>query len=315
MKSIDLPSFSLGTWSMGGGDSWGYSDERESRETLSMALDLGVKWIDTAPAYGNGLSETLLGETLKERRKEIILSTKVGLTWEEEGSRVHIRRDGLTIYRNLRKDSMRRQLEASLRRLKTDYIDVLITHHQNDLDPLDETIDTLEAFIKEGKIRSYGASNVEIKQLEDYLMLGHPIMIQDKWSPLDTSNGKVGDYARSKDVFFQAYSPLERGLLTGNVAPEDTIEGRAKKSDPWFTRENIEKINSALFPLLGIASSYGVSLSAVMLSYMISTHTLFGVCVGARRPFQIEESAKALDLKLSSEEIDRVERAITEILN
>ena len=149
---IDFPKFSLGTWSMGGGDSWGECDDRESISTVHAALDLGVKWIDTAPAYGNGRSEELLGKALKGRRQDIILASKCGLVWDETGSMEHIRRDGLVVYRNLTPPSIRRQLEATLTRLDTDYLDLYITHHQNPNDSLEATIGCLEELKKEGKV-------------------------------------------------------------------------------------------------------------------------------------------------------------------
>lgn len=161
---MEIPALALGTWAIGGGDSWGESDDALSIKTIHRSLELGVTFIDTAPAYGNGLSEELLGKALQGRRSSCIVATKCGLVWgaDDEGS-VHKSRDGVVIRRNLSPRSIQKQVEESLVRLKTDHIDLLLTHWQSIepfFTPIEETVEALEALQKEGKIRSYGACNV-----------------------------------------------------------------------------------------------------------------------------------------------------------
>ncbi|MDD4647118.1 MAG: aldo/keto reductase, partial [Sphaerochaeta sp.] len=158
--TMEVSSIALGTWAMGGGDSWGASDEVESIKTVHRALERGINFIDTAPAYGNGFSEELLGRALKGKRNECILATKCGLLWgpEDEGS-VHKSRDGVVIRRNLSPASIIEQVEKSLKRLNTDHIDLLLTHWQSIppyFTPIEETVQAMERLIEQGKIRSYG---------------------------------------------------------------------------------------------------------------------------------------------------------------
>ena len=303
---IENLKFSLGTWSMGGGDSWGECDDGDSIRTVHKALDYGVKWIDTAPAYGNGRSEELLGDALSGKRQSVFLATKCGLVWDEPGSMEHIRRDGLVVYRNLRPDSIRRQLETSLKRLKTDYIDLYITHHQNPNDCLEDTISCLEELKKEGKILSYGLSNGSVEIVNNYLKYGNPECVQEKWSALDRKKQDVLDLTANKGIIFQAYSPLERGLLAGKVSSDAEVVGTAKKRDIWYRPENIDVINSSIGTLVDMASSYGVGLSALVLSWQMSYTDNMCVCVGARKEFQIEENAKAIGLKISESDLKTI---------
>lgn len=307
------PRFTLGTWSMGGGDSWGECDDRDSIDTVHAALDFGVKWIDTAPAYGNGRSEELLGKALEGKRQDVLISSKCGLVWDETGSMEHMRRDGLVIYRNLTPASIRRQLDATLKRLRTDYLDMYITHHQNPNDSLEDTISCLEDLKKEGKIRAYGMSNADLPTLKNYIRLGNPECVQDKWSALDRKKQEELTLTIQKGILFQAYSPLERGLLAGKVSASAEVVGTAKKRDIWFHPENIAQVNSRIIGLYEMASSYNVPIAALVLAWQMSYSDNMCVCVGARKVFQIEENAKAIGLKLSDDDRDRIGKLLLSI--
>jgi methylglyoxal reductase len=173
---LAIPSLALGTWAMGGGESWGESDNERSIRTIHRALELGLTFIDTAPAYGNGVSEELLASALKGRRGEAVIATKCGLVWgeDDEGS-VHKSRDGVVVRRNLSKASITAQVEGSLRRLKTDYIDLLLTHWQAippyDT-PIEETVEAFEGLKRAGKIRSWGACNLTLEEAKEYQRCG-----------------------------------------------------------------------------------------------------------------------------------------------
>ena len=215
---------------MGGGASWGPSDEKESARTIRTALDVGMNFLDTAPAYGNGLSEEILGRTLSDRRDKYVLATKCGLVWgpDDEGS-VHKSRDGVTVRRNLSPKSIRVQVEESLKRLDTEYIDLLITHWQAIepfATPIEETVFVLEELKREGKIRAYGASNVSMDQIREYQKFGSLSLVQERFSLLSRQNFEKAKYCDEANITFQAYSPLERGILTGKINLKDEI-GRA----------------------------------------------------------------------------------------
>lgn len=310
MERIEnLPRVAFGTWSIGGGDSWGKNDERESLSALSAAIDLGFTYFDTAPAYGNGLSERLLGEVIKSRRDKVFVATKCGLDWGESGSILHKERDGVKVWRNLKPDAIKRQVEGSLKRLDTDYIDVLLTHWQCPVDPLEESIRAMEDLRKEGKIRAWGSCNNTPESLVGYFENGQkPILFQERWSLLETANENILKVAEEKGVIFQAYSSMERGLLTGKIKPEDEIRGSAKKGDKWFRKENIVRVNEALAPLLGIAEKNNVPLQVLLSSYALSLSPSFSLVLGARRIEQVVENRSVLTFALSEEDKNEITR-------
>ncbi|MGN1189490.1 MAG: aldo/keto reductase [Candidatus Ornithospirochaeta sp.] len=305
----NLPRIAFGTWSIGGGDSWGKNDERESLSSLSAAIDLGFTYFDTAPAYGNGLSERLLGYVIKSRRDKVFIATKCGLEWGENGSILHKERDGVKVWRNLKPDAIKRQVEGSLKRLDTDYIDVLLTHWQCSVDPLDESIRAMEDLKKEGKIRAWGSCNNTPESLKGYFENGNkPILFQERWSLLETQNENILKVAEEKGVMFQAYSSMERGLLTGKVKPEDEVRGSAKKGDKWFKKENIVRVNEALKPLLPLCEKNSVPLHVLLSSYVLSLSPAFSLVLGARRVEQVVENRSVLTFTLSEEDKKEIER-------
>lgn len=312
---IQIPSLALGTWAMGGGDSWGESDDALSIKTIHRSLELGITFIDTAPAYGNGLSEELLGTALKGKRSSCILATKCGLVWgpDDEGS-IHKSRDGVVIRRNLSSQSLRKQVEESLVRLKTDYIDLLLTHWQSIepfFTPIEETVATLEALQKEGKIRSYGACNVELDHLKEYQRYGNPALIQERYSMLTRSKAGLASYCAVQGITFQAYSPLERGLLTGKVKGE--IFGSAKASISWFEAGKRERVQAMLHSLEGMAEKYQATIGNLVIAWTKQAYPTMNVLCGARKPEQIEENAQALSLTLTQKDwniIDALARTL-----
>ena len=310
MERIEnLPRVAFGTWSIGGGDSWGKNDESESVSALSAAIDLGFTYFDTAPAYGNGLSEILLGKVVKGRRDKLFIATKCGLEWGENGSMLHKERDGVKVWRNLKPEAIKRQVEASLKRLDTDYIDVLLTHWQCPVDPLENTVRAMEDLKKEGKIRAWGSCNNTPDSLTGYFEDGFtPVLFQERWSLLERKNENILNYAEKKGVIFQAYSSMERGLLTGKVKPTDEINGSAKKSDKWFKRENIERVNDALKPLIPLCEKNNVPMHVLLSSYALSLSPSFSLVLGARRVEQVVDNRRILSFSLSKEDKEEIDK-------
>lgn len=302
-SDVLIPTLSLGTWAMGGGDSWGPSDEKQSMLTIDQALEVGMNCIDTAPAYGNGLSEILLGKALKGKRNDCFLASKCGLIWgiEDQGS-VHKNRDGVIIRRNLSPSSIRVQVEQSLRRLNTDYLDLLVTHWQSIepfFTPIEDTVATLEALKKEGKIRFYGASNASLDQIKEYQKYGELSLVQDRFSLLSRQNQKLVEYCEQSNITFQAYSPLERGLLTGKIQRDTPVIGTAKASIPWFQVEKRAMVLDVLDRLSGMCESHHCTIGNLVIAWTMSFSTTMNVLCGARMPDQVIENAKASDITLS----------------
>ena len=309
MERIEnLPRVAFGTWSIGGGDSWGKNDESESVSALSAAIDLGFTYFDTAPAYGNGLSEILLGKVVKGRRDKLFIATKCGLEWGENGSMLHKERDGVKVWRNLKPEAIKRQVEDSLKRLDTDYVDVLLTHWQCPVDPLENTVRAMEDLKKEGKIRAWGSCNNTPDSLTGYFEDGFtPLLFQERWSLLERKNENILNYAEKKGVIFQAYSSMERGLLTGKVKPTDEIKGSAKKSDKWFKKENIERVNDALKPLIPLCEKNNVPMHVLLSSYALSLSPSFSLVLGARRVEQVVDNRRILSFSLSQEDKEEID--------
>ena len=159
---IKVSKISLGTWGIGGGCVWADEnpDVKQTDTLLAKAEELGINYIDTAPVYGTGNSERLLGKALKNRRDHFVLQTKVSMNWRNDGGAFKYERDGVTVRNNTHAKAVRQDVEDSLVRLDTDYIDVAVVHYvNNEVAPVEETVNELNAMISEGKIRAFALSN------------------------------------------------------------------------------------------------------------------------------------------------------------
>ncbi|MBQ0071042.1 MAG: aldo/keto reductase [Spirochaetales bacterium] len=173
-SNITVSRIALGTWGLGGGSVWtdGDSTEEDARNLLSACLENGINYIDTAPVYGTGESEVLLGKALKGRRGKFILQSKCSLNWRQEGGNFHYERDGYTVNNDTRPEATRKDVEDSLRRMGTDYLDSVIVHYVCSSWPPEDTVSELEKMVKDGLIRTYGLSNSQPKDLEEYQKAG-----------------------------------------------------------------------------------------------------------------------------------------------
>ena len=218
-SGIEASVVGIGAWAIGGDSQWGASDDSESIRTIHRARELGVTLLDTAPAYGLGHSEEVVGRALAGRRGDYVLSTKCGIRWDIKEGALLMERDGVRILRNTRPQSLAEEVEISLRRLKTDYIDIYIVHWQEVPEfpcPIIDTMGFLTDLKKQGKIRAIGASNLTPGQFVEYTEAGQLDLIQEKYSLLDrAAESTLFGLCETHDVTFQAYSPLERGVLSG----------------------------------------------------------------------------------------------------
>jgi methylglyoxal reductase len=315
---IIIPSLALGTWAMGGGESWGESDTEHSIQTIHRALELGLTFIDTAPAYGNGVSEALLAKALKGRRSEAVIATKCGLVWgpDDEGA-VHKSRDGVVVRRNLSKRSIIAQVEESLGRLKTDYIDLLLTHWQSIAPyqtPIEETVEAFERLKREGKIRAWGACNLTLEEAKEYQSCGPLSLIQERFSLLNRTHAPLARWAEEEGITFQAYSPLERGVLTGLSALSKEIVGTAKASVEWYKSEKRAAMTRLLTELEAIAASYHCSVANLVIAWTAGYSKTMNVLFGSRTVEHLEENAKARDVTITAEDWKRIDEAASRAL-
>lgn len=321
----------LGTWAAGGW-MWGGTEEKEAVEAIRIALDQGINLIDTAPVYGFGRSEEIVGKALENiPRDKVLIATKCGLTWTKEewpagkgvlhfyttekgeGSPDHF---DYRVYKYLRPESIRQEVEFSLKRLKTDYIDILQTHWQDDTSHVEETMETMMKLRDEGKIRAVGISNATLTTLEEYEKVGRVEVIQERYSLLDRKIEENGllEKAEKDQITLFPYSPMCRGLLTGRMSPERVFgEGDRRSHEPRFRPENRRKIQEKLAMLQPMAEKHGLTQAQLVIAWTFSKYPKTNVLCGARTPRQVLENAAAGNARLSTEEIAEIESVFASV--
>lgn len=319
-SNLKTPYIGMGTWAIGGGTWWGENDDAISIRTIEEAIDREIVWFDTAPVYGIGHSEEIVGKALKRNRSKVLLSTKCGLEWEHQTPCFHKVMEGRNVYRNLSASSIRKNLEDSLRRLQTDYIDIYYTHWQTpdfSLYPLEETMDTLLQLKKEGKIRAIGASNVTAEIIEKYCSLGQLDVIQEKYSLLDTHIAEdLLPVCQKHHISIQAYSPLEQGLLTGKVTTGTVLSPTdVRNKNRFWKPESRILILDVLKKLTPYTEKYHCSLSNLIIYLTAASLPDLHVLCGARKPEQIIDNAQTLSLNLDEKDVFDMNTLFTQLRN
>lgn len=309
---VSVTPVTLGAWAIGGWF-WGGQDDAESIATVRASIDAGVTSIDTAPVYGFGHSESVLGRALEGVRDQVQLMTKVGLRWDlEEGTHYFDTEDpsgrSYSIWRNLRPASIRHEVEQSLRRLRTDRIDLLQCHWPDPSTPIAESMGALSELVAQGKVRAIGVSNFSIEQMtEAQAALGDVPLASDqpKYSLIDRKiEAELLPWCQDEDVGVVVYSPMARGLLTGGITMDRTFpdsDGRAK--DPRFHPINRQRVLDALGQVQPIADGHGISLANLAVAWVLHQPGISAALVGARTPTQAQENARAAQVQLSEHEL------------
>jgi methylglyoxal reductase len=309
-SGIEASVVGIGAWAIGGDSMWGKSDDAESVRTIHRARDLGVTLLDTAPAYGLGHSEEVVGRALAGRRSDYVLSTKCGLRWDIAEGAFRQERDGVRIVLNTRPERIAEEIEMSLRRLKTDYIDIYIVHWQEKPEfptPIADTMGFLTKLKEQGKIRAIGAANLSDAQFLEYVRAGQLDLIQEKYSMLDRGCGdRLFGPCAQYGVTFQAYSPLERGILTGKIKSGSQVHmGTARNQVKWFQPENLAKIAALSEKWAPLCEKYACTMTQLAIGWTAAQGNGENVNVlcGARKLDQIEDNAKGGDIVLDPADI------------
>lgn len=303
---LAVSQLGLGTWAIGGGPAWnGDLDTQVCIDTIIEAHRCGINLIDTAPGYNFGNSERIVGQALSDLpRQEVIVETKCGIVWEREGSLFNKVGDR-QLYKNLTPESIREEVEASLRRLNIDSIDIYMTHWQSVppfFTPIAETVGVLNALKKEGKIKSIGAANVDIGHIEEYLRHGELDIVQAKYSLLDRQiEHDVLPLCQQHGIVLQVYSPLEQGLLTGTIT-RDYIPAGAQKNKVWFQRENMLQVIDMLDNWKPLCEKYQCTIPTLALAWILKQSDLISILSGATSPAQVRENVRACQIKLSDDD-------------
>lgn len=304
----------LGTW-VTGGEEFGPADESASIEAIHSSFDAGINCIDTAPIYGRGFAESIVGKAIRDHRDNYIIATKVGLRWDlEEGEFNFKAGDGTKIYKNLKPASIREEVENSLRRLGIDCIDLLQTHWPDATTPIVETMACLIELKKEGKIRAIGACNVDSGQIEEYLSVGQLDSLQTIYSMVDReSEADLFPKALDQKMAVLAYSPLAMGLLSGKLGPEREFPpGDVRSWSPRFTVENRKKTAAMLERLCPIAKAHELTIAQLVIAWTLARPCLTHVLCGARNAKQAIENAAAGDVAFDSKTIAAIDNVLAQ---
>ena len=306
---LELTVIGFGSWALGGGGwqfSWGPQDDEESIAAIHRALDLGINWIDTAAVYGLGHSEEIIAKALRGIRKKPIIATKCGLVCNEKGE----------VFGCLIRDSIRKAVEDSLRRLEVEVIDLYQIHWPDPEPDIEEAWSTMADLVKEGKIRYAGVSNFNVEQMKRIEKI-HPIAsLQPPYSMIMRDIEKeILPYCAEKNMGVIVYSPMQKGLLTGKFTPErvkNLPPDDHRRSDPQFN-EPLLSINLELIEKLKpIAEKHGRTLAQLAIAWVLRRPEVTAAIVGTRRPSQIEETFPAGDWELAAEDIEAIEKLLQE---
>lgn len=311
-SELKLSAITYGAFAIGG-NMWGGNEKKDSIASVQAAVDNGVTTIDTAPFYGFGLSEELIGEAIKGYdRSAIQLLTKFGLVWDgsNEGKGDHFFD---TVYKYSSKENVIREAEASLKRLGTDYIDLLQIHWPDSTTPIDETMEALALLIAQGKVRAAGVSNYSVAQVQEARQTLPVASNQVAYSMLNRGiEQDLVPYALEHQLGIIAYSPMERGLLTGKYFQD----GKLKEDDHrngYFKQFDQGKVKAFLDAITPLAQEKHVSLSQVVLRWTTLQPGITVVLTGARNAEQAVQNAGAMDVGLSEEELTFIDQQLATV--
>lgn len=307
---LTLSALTFGAWAAGGW-MWGTTERKDALQAVRASYDNGITSIDTAPIYGQGNSEEIVGEAIEGiPRDKVQILTKFGMRWDLDKGRLSMRTkdikgERINIHIYAGKESIIKECEDSLRRLKTDYIDLYQMHWPDPTTPLSETFEAVNKLIEQGKIRYAGVSNFNATQMAE---AEKTTVIASNQIPYSMVNRRIEKetlpYCIKHSKSILAYSPLERGLLTGKLKPgHEFAEGDHRATNSYFTDDSIERTNAFLAKLKPMAEAKNASLSQLVLRWTIEQPGITIALVGARNAEQAIQNAAAIDVHLTPEEI------------
>lgn len=300
---LKLTTIGLGTWAIGGPwqYGWGPQDDDDSIRTIIAAVEGGINWIDTAPIYGCGHSEEVVGRALRQLKHKPLVATKCGLLWNQKREKLNC----------LDAASIIQECEDSLRRLGVETIDLYQMHWPQPDAQIEEAWDAMAKCVRQGKVRCLGASNATVDQLERMANI-HPVAaVQPPYSILRRGiEDDLLDHCALNGIGVVCYSPMQKGLLTGkftndylaNLPPDDH-----RRQDPNFRGPAFERNLKLIDALRPIAQRSGKTIGQLAVAWVLRRKEVTSAIVGARKPAQIQETLDAGNWKLDSDTIDRIE--------
>ena len=307
IEFVDIPKtplkvsrVALGTWAMGGW-MWGGTDQRESVATIHAALHQGINLIDTAPAYGFGVSEEIVGAALEGVRTQAFISTKTGLEW----------RDG-KVFRNATRARIMQEVDDSLRRLRTDYIDIYQVHWPDPLVPVEETAEAMRLLYEQGKIRAIGVSNFSVDQMTRFRQVAPLHVLQPPYNLFERAiETEILPYCRANGIATLGYGALCRGLLSGRMRPDTTFDGDdLRRIDPKFQPPRLAQYLEAVRQLDELAQRrFHRRVIHLAVRWMLDQ----GISValwGGRHPDQVEAALGVAGWSLNEAQLGLIERTV-----
>jgi aryl-alcohol dehydrogenase-like predicted oxidoreductase len=300
---LHITPIGFGAWAIGGGEwagGWGSQDDRDSIGTINRALDLGVNWIDTAPAYGLGRSERVVAEALHGRSEKPYIFTKCAIRWHEDRS----------LYNSLTAASVREECENSLRRLNVETIDLYQIHWPDPEPEIEEAWSTMLELQREGKIRYMGVSNFSVEQIQRMQKIAPVHSLQPPYSLVKPDvQAEILPFCREQNIGVIVYSPMMSGLLTGKMTKEriqNMPDDDWRRNDREFQEPRISRNLALVEVLRGIGERHGRSPGEVAIAWTLLNPAVTGAIVGARRPDQVDGIVGAAGLQLSDEDQNEI---------
>ncbi len=311
--NLKLSEVTFGAWAAGGW-MWGGTERKDAIEAIRVSYSLGVTSIDTAPIYGQGTSEEIVGEAIKGiPRDKVQILTKYGMRWDlkkgEFGfSSKNNQGEDISIYKYAGKESIIKECEDSLKRLGTDYIDLYQIHWPDSTTPIEETMEAVVRLIEQGKVRYAGVSNYNVSQMQEAAKYIPIVSNQVPYSMVKRDiETELVPYCIENKKSILAYSPLERGLLTGKMRPGHKFaEGDHRQQVPFFKDENLKRTNAFLDSIKPIADRKRITLGQLVILWTLEQPGITIALVGARNAEQAIVNANAMEHNLSSDEIAEI---------
>ncbi|MFC1951423.1 aldo/keto reductase [Chloroflexota bacterium] len=300
LGKIKLEVSALGLGCMGMSEFYGQLDDKESIATIHDALDSGITFFDTADAYGMGKNEELVGRALKQRRNEAVIASKFGNLRGEDGSFIGV---------NGQPEYVKTACASSLKRLGVDYIDLYYLHRVDSDTPIEDTVGAMAELVREGKVRYLGLSETSAATLRRANAV-HPITaLQTEYSLLSRDvEGEILTTCRELGIGFVAYSPFGRGFLTGKIKRfEDLAVDDSRRQFPRFQGESFQRNLEAVKELGELAEEKGCKVSQLALAWLLSRGNDIVPIPGTKRRKYLQENIHALDIKLTKEDINKIE--------
>ncbi|SNC75991.1 Predicted oxidoreductase [Hymenobacter gelipurpurascens] len=319
-SGLHVSRITFGSWAAGGW-MWGGTEQNDAVGAIHASYELGVTSIDTAPIYGQGLSEEIVGEAIKSLpRDKVQILTKFGMRWDDTKGDFGFKSKNnqgqdIDVYKYAAPASIMQECEDSLRRLGTDYIDLYQIHWPDKTTPIEETMEAVQRLVEQGKVRAIGVSNYSVEQMQTAEKVVNLASNQVPYSMVRRDIEKdVVPYCLEHHKAILAYSPMQLGLLTGKIKPGQHFdESDLRSGHPLFKPESVTRVNAFLDKIRPMAETKNTTLGQLVLRWTLAQPGISVALVGARNAEQAVQNAHAIDVQLSPQEVDFISQQLDQL--